>query len=88
MITQVVERHLLQSLDELFSTVKVLKMEEETVLAIAAEDTATRNKRLALKEKLKSIEEAHDICANLAMRKELRPVSSPPSVRCLADTSV
>ena len=75
MITQVVERHLLQGLHVVFSSLKVNKMKEETVLAIAAEDTATRNKRMALKARKLSIEEARDMCANLAMRKELRPVS-------------
>lgn len=75
MITQVIERHLLQGLLNIFSWVKINRMTEETVIAIAAENEETRNKRLELKAKMKSIEEARDICASLAMRKELRAVS-------------
>ena len=74
-ITQVIERHLLQGLLNIFSWVKINRMTEETVIAIAAENEETRNKRLELKAKLKSIEEARDICTSLAMRKELRAVS-------------
>ena len=51
-------------------------MKDETVVAIAAENKATRDKRMTLKARKVAIEEARDICANLAMRKELRTVSS------------
>ncbi|MCJ1260508.1 hypothetical protein MMC22_000369 [Lobaria immixta] len=71
-ITQVVERHLLQGLHNIFSWVKINRMKDETVVAIAAEDKVTRDKRMVLKAKKVAIEEARDICANLAMRKELR----------------
>ncbi|KAE8448873.1 hypothetical protein EG329_008875 [Mollisiaceae sp. DMI_Dod_QoI] len=71
-ITQVVERHLLQGLDQVFNSVKVWRMKNEHVEAIAAENKETRDKRLTLKAKKKAIEEARDLCANLAMRKELR----------------
>jgi hypothetical protein len=77
-ITQVVERHLLQGLHDIFSWVKVNRMDERTVVAIAAENKETRDKRMALKAKKAAIEEARDICASLAMRKELRTVSSSP----------
>jgi hypothetical protein len=77
-ITQVVERHLLQGLHSTFSWVKINRMKDETVVAIAAENKVTRDKRMALKAKKVAIEEARDICANLAMRKELRTVSSCP----------
>jgi len=56
-------------------------MENEKVMAIAAENEAVRNNRLALKAEKVTIEEAHDICANLAMRKELRTVDSTPQPR-------
>lgn len=51
-------------------------MSNEAVEAIAAENKETRNRRLVLKSQKKAIEEAKDVCANLAMRKELRMVSS------------
>jgi hypothetical protein len=74
-ITQVVERHLLQGLLSIFSWVKINRMTDGTVVAIAAENKATRDKRMGLKARKVAIEEARDICANLAMRKELRTVS-------------
>ena len=74
-ITQVVERHLLQGMYGIFNSVEVLGMTNATVEAIAAENKETRDRRMALKAQKKAIEEAKDICANLAMRKELRMVS-------------
>ncbi|EON97122.1 putative interferon-induced gtp-binding protein mx protein [Phaeoacremonium minimum UCRPA7] len=71
-ITQVVERHLLQGMYGVFNSVEILGMTNETVEAIAAENKQTRDKRMTLKAQKKAIEEAKDICANLAMRKELR----------------
>lgn len=82
-ITQVVERHLLQGLYSIFSSLKITRMKNETVMAIAAENESVRNKRLDLKTKKVAIEEARDICASLAMRKELRTVSPAP-LRCHA----
>ncbi|KAK3335857.1 P-loop containing nucleoside triphosphate hydrolase protein [Cercophora scortea] len=71
-ITQVVERHLLQGMYSLFNSVEILSMSDEIVEAIAAENKETRDRRQALKVQKKAIEEAKDICASLAMRKDLR----------------
>ena len=72
MITQVIERHLLQGLYGIFGSVKIYNLKDIQIERIAAENKATRDKRLALKEKKVAIEEAGDICAKLSMRKELR----------------
>lgn len=71
-ITQVVERHLLQGMYSVFNSVEILGMSNGIVEAIAAENKETRDRRQALKVQKKAIEEAKDICASLAMRKELR----------------
>lgn len=71
-IVQVIERHLLQGMYNIFESLHVLKMNEETILAIAAENKQTRERRLLLKSRKKAVEEAKDICAALSMRKELR----------------
>lgn len=71
-IVQVIERHLLQGMYNIFESLHVLKMTEETILAIAAENKQTRERRMLLKSRKRAIEEAKDICAGLAMRKELR----------------
>lgn len=77
-ITQVVERHLLQGMYGIFNSVEILGMSNEVVEAIAAENKETRDRRMTLKVQKKAIEEAKDICAGLAMRKELRMVSLMP----------
>lgn len=71
-IVQVVERHLLQGMYGIFNSVEVLGLSNEIVEAIAAENKETRDRRQTLKVQKKAIEEAKDICASLAMRKELR----------------
>ncbi|KAK3393339.1 P-loop containing nucleoside triphosphate hydrolase protein [Podospora didyma] len=71
-ITQVIERHLMQGMYSIFNSVAVLSMSDEVIEAIAAENKETRDRRQALKVQKKAIEEAKDICASLAMRKELR----------------
>ncbi|KXX82184.1 Interferon-induced GTP-binding protein Mx [Madurella mycetomatis] len=71
-ITQVVERHLLQGMYSIFNSVEVLGLSNEVIEAIAAENKETRDRRQTLKVQKKAIEEAKEICASLAMRKELR----------------
>ncbi|KAH6692698.1 interferon-induced GTP-binding protein Mx [Plectosphaerella plurivora] len=71
-ITQVIERHLLQGMYGIFNSVAIMAMTNEAVEAIAAENKETRDRRLTLKAQKTAIEEARDICASLAMRKELR----------------
>ncbi|KAB5580284.1 P-loop containing nucleoside triphosphate hydrolase protein, partial [Coniochaeta sp. 2T2.1] len=71
-ITQVVERHLLQGMYGIFNSVAIMSMSNDVVEAIAAENKETRDRRQTLKVQKKAIEEAKDICASLAMRKELR----------------
>lgn len=58
-------------------------MENSKVEAIAAENLATREQRKALKAKKAAIEDARDLCNNLAMRKELKSVSSHPTALIL-----
>lgn len=74
-IMQVIERHLLQGMYSVFESVKCLSMTTEIVEAIAAENKETRERRILLKRKKRAIEEAKDVCAGLAMRKELRSYS-------------
>lgn len=72
MITQVIERHLLQGLYGIFGSVKIYNLKDVQIEKIAAENKATRDKRVALKAKRVNIQEALDTCAKLSMRKELR----------------
>ncbi|KAA8632216.1 hypothetical protein SMACR_01469 [Sordaria macrospora] len=74
-ITQVVERHLLQGMYGIFNPAAVMAMSSEVVESIAAENQETRDRRQALTAQRKAIEEAKDVCTSLAMRKELREQS-------------
>jgi GTPase SAR1 family protein len=85
-ITQVVERHLLQGMYGLFNSVGVLGMNDDTIEAIAAENKETRDRRQTLKVQKKAIEEAKDICSSLAMRKELRMFAEEPEVPTDSDS--
>ncbi|KAH6619393.1 P-loop containing nucleoside triphosphate hydrolase protein [Chaetomium sp. MPI-SDFR-AT-0129] len=71
-IIQVVERHLLQGMYSIFNSVEVLNLSTDIIEAIAAENKETRDRRQTLRIQKKAIEEAKEICAGLAMRKELR----------------
>lgn len=71
-IMQVVERHLLLGMYSIFESVKCLSMSNDTIEAIAAENKETRERRMLLKQRKRAIEDAKDVCAGLAMRKELR----------------
>jgi len=75
-ITQVIERHLLQGLNSIFSSLSVNSMKNDTIELIAAEKKETRDLRAALKAQKICIEEALDACLSLANRKELRMVST------------
>ncbi|KAG5985053.1 hypothetical protein E4U55_001794 [Claviceps digitariae] len=71
-ITQVVERHLLLGMLRLFDPIEILRMPDGTIESISAENKETRERRIALKQQKKAIEEARNICASLAMRSDLR----------------
>lgn len=77
-ITQVVERHLLLGMLRLFNPIEILRMQDSTIEAIAAENKETRDRRKTLQAQKKAIEEAKAICASLAMRSELRAYEDDP----------
>ncbi|KAK3192325.1 hypothetical protein K4F52_001538 [Lecanicillium sp. MT-2017a] len=87
-ITQVVERHLLLGMLRLFNPVEILRMPNATIESIAAENKETRDRRMALKEQKKAIEEAKSICASLAMRSELRAYDDEPEDEVNTDDEV
>jgi GTPase SAR1 family protein len=77
-ITQVVERHLMSGMLRLFNPIEILRMDDATIEAIAAENKETRDLRKTLKAQKTAIEEARSLCAGLAMRSELRAYDDEP----------
>ncbi|KAI9759064.1 MAG: hypothetical protein M1840_003611 [Geoglossum simile] len=71
-ITQVIERHLLQGFPEVFSALKVMRLDDEKVRAIAEDDPGTRNKRAMLKEQKQAILEGRSYLETIALSRELR----------------
>ncbi|KAH8908577.1 dynamin family protein [Coniochaeta sp. PMI_546] len=75
-IYQVIERHLLMGIRQMFESVGVHNMTDETIVAITADDNATRDARNNLKMRMEKIQEARDICAEIETRRDLQVVSS------------
>lgn len=75
-IYQVVERHLITGIRQMFASVGVHYMTDETVMAIAADDSVTRDARNALKLRKEKIQEAREICAEIQTRRDLQLVST------------
>ncbi|OIW30107.1 dynamin family protein [Coniochaeta ligniaria NRRL 30616] len=75
-IYQVVERHLLMGIRQMFESVGVHNMADETIVAITADDAATREARNNLKMRKEKIQEAREICAEIETRRDLQLVSS------------
>lgn len=78
-IYQVIERHLLMGIRQMFESVGVHNMTDETIVAITADDNATRDARNNLKMRMEKIQEARDICAEIETRRDLQVVSSAPT---------
>ena len=76
MIVQVIERHLLDGLGEVFDLAQLVAMDDANIEQIASEDEETRKRRLYLKDKKKVFGEGLRICRNIAMRRDLGPVST------------
>ncbi len=75
-IYQVVERHLLTKMLELFGPENLGNMTDAAIEAIVADDKETRDARLALRLKKDKIQEARETCARIAIRRDLRVVST------------
>jgi hypothetical protein len=69
---QVIERHLMRDLGDIFSQMKVSDMSPEMILAIAGEDTEQQRKRNELEGKVESLEEGLKICTTSFYRQQGR----------------
>lgn len=59
--TQVIERHIVRGLHEIFSPLVVNQMTDAEIEAIASEPPATQRHRAFLEDKMKMLEEGHEI---------------------------
>jgi hypothetical protein len=71
----------LQGFPEVFSALKVMRLDDEKVRAIAEDDPGTRNKRMMLKDQKQAILEARSYLETIALSRELRTVCSYPQTR-------
>jgi hypothetical protein len=79
-ITQVVERHLIDGMEEIFEGDRVHSLPETVVKQIMEEDYATATERKQLKDQRDVLQNGLDICREIARRPDLGPVSSPPRI--------
>ncbi|KAI0185594.1 interferon-induced GTP-binding protein Mx [Xylaria flabelliformis] len=59
--TQVVERHIMKGLDDIFSPLEVAKLSDDTIKAIVAESEFITRQRDALTDKIRKLEEGREI---------------------------
>lgn len=58
---QVIERHLLANLNEIFSPMVVLSMPDDKVQIIVSERESTKRQRIFLTDRIKKLEEGQNI---------------------------
>ena len=61
-IVQVIERHIIHGLENIFDVAKLVEMDDKSVRTIAEEDQELKNRRSSLEQKLDSINEAYKVC--------------------------
>jgi hypothetical protein len=59
--TQVIERHIVSDLENIFSPVVVSDLPETSITAVASEPAATKKLREHLKDQIKKLESGQDI---------------------------
>ncbi|MCJ1251120.1 hypothetical protein MMC30_008351 [Trapelia coarctata] len=74
-IVQVVERHLVHDLGNVFDTMEVSQLTDDQVKRIAQENEQLRHERLTMKEKKRTLEEGLSICRDIDSRTDLEPHS-------------
>ncbi|KAK5635660.1 hypothetical protein RRF57_011372 [Xylaria bambusicola] len=67
-IVQVIERHIIDGLNDIFHTTELINMKEETVADIAAEDETPKASESYLDQKVADLRKAHNDCLGIAIR--------------------
>jgi GTP-binding protein EngB required for normal cell division len=73
-ITQAVERHLIDSMEAIFDSERIHKLDENVVKQIMEEDYGTANERKQLNDQREVLQNGLDICRQIAGRGDLGPV--------------
>ncbi|KAF2673911.1 hypothetical protein BT63DRAFT_422012 [Microthyrium microscopicum] len=72
-ITQVIERHLIDSMEDIFEGERVHRLSDGQVKALMEEDNVTAAKRRELRDQEFVLESGLDICRDIARRPDLGP---------------
>jgi predicted CoA-binding protein len=59
--TQVVERHIMKKLKEIFSPLNIINLTESKIEAIVSEPMSTKRKRIFLQDRIKKLEAGQEI---------------------------
>jgi GTP-binding protein EngB required for normal cell division len=73
-IVQVVERHLVDELDRIFNITRVVELSDDAIIQIASEDEYSRQQRLELRERRRTLEAGERICRKYMARRDLKLV--------------
>ena len=65
MTTQVIERHIVRGLQDVFSPLSVYRMSDAETLSIASEPKNAQAQRQELQEKVKKLQDGNDILQEL-----------------------
>ena len=65
MTTQVIERHIVRGLQDVFSPIAVYRMSDAETLRVASEPPAAQKQRLELKEKVKKLRDGNEVLQDL-----------------------
>jgi hypothetical protein len=74
-ITQVIERHLLAGMEEIFQGERVLKLSDAEIEQLMEEDFSTQSERKQLRTQVELLQKGMDICKEISRRPDLGPVS-------------
>ncbi|KAI9780328.1 MAG: hypothetical protein M1839_006751 [Geoglossum umbratile] len=70
-IVQVIERHIIHGLNDIFNIVNLVGMNDLKVKIITEKDKESKSKWLPLNQKLRDIEEVYEVCQRTVAKKGL-----------------
>jgi GTPase SAR1 family protein len=74
-ITQVIERHLVDGMEEIFQSDRVLKLSDVELRQLMEEDFGTTTERKQLRDQVETLQKGLEICKEISRRPDIGPVS-------------
>jgi GTPase SAR1 family protein len=85
-ITQVIERHLIDGMEEIFQGERVLKLSDEEIRQLMEEDYGTMTERKQIRDQHDILQKGMDICKEISRRPDIGPYDRPePKFSSISD---